>query len=113
MVGVFLIFFTTARKVLGPVPVLAADYGLSRAGWEAAVGGCLQPTCVSQELVQSGWVRGAGQPGQGKAGQGRAQGRPGRRAGRRAQGHGSVSTKARLASRMLPGRNRQQSLTSA
>ena len=44
------------QHVLGPVPVLAADYGLSGAGWEPAVGGCLQPACVSQELVQSGWV---------------------------------------------------------
>ena len=53
---VFSHLFTTARKVLGPVPVLAAAYGSSGAGWEAAVGGCLQPACVSQELVQSGWV---------------------------------------------------------
>ena len=36
--------------------MLAADYGLSGAGWEAAVDGCLQPACVSQELVQSGRV---------------------------------------------------------
>ena len=45
------IFFRTflQQHVLGPVPVLAADYGLSGAGWEAAVGGCLQLACVSQE----------------------------------------------------------------
>ena len=50
-------FFTFLQQhALGPAPVLAADYGLSGAGWEAAVGGCLQPTCVSQELVQSGRV---------------------------------------------------------
>ena len=36
--------------------MLAADYGLSGAGWEAAVDGRLQPACVSQELVQSGRV---------------------------------------------------------
>ena len=45
--------FTTAPKVLGPVPVHAAVYGLGGAGWEAAVGGCLQPACVSQQPVQS------------------------------------------------------------
>ena len=54
-----LIFFPRTflqQHVLDPVPVLAADYGLSGAGWEAAVDGCLQPACVSQELVQSGRV---------------------------------------------------------
>ena len=30
--------------------------GVPRAGWEAAVCGCLQPACVSQQLVQSGRV---------------------------------------------------------
>ena len=51
-------FFRTflQQHVLGPVPVLAADYGLSGPGWEAAVDGCLQPARVSQELVQSGRV---------------------------------------------------------
>ena len=39
--------FSPAPKVLGPDPVLAAAYGLGGAGWEAAVGGCLQPACVS------------------------------------------------------------------
>ena len=32
------------------------DSSLCGAGWEAAVDGCLQPACVSQELVQSGRV---------------------------------------------------------
>ena len=42
--------FTTANV---RVPVQGS---LRCAGWEAAVDGCLQPACVRQQLVQSGWV---------------------------------------------------------
>ena len=42
--------FTTANV---RVPVQGS---LRCAGWEAAVDGCLQPACVSQQLVQSGRV---------------------------------------------------------
>jgi len=48
----------------GRVPLQHANSLPSRAvggaGWEAAVGGCLQPACVSHNLVQSGRVTSSG-----------------------------------------------------